>query len=64
MMLFLTTLLSGCQNKPQVFIPPCYVPEQLKTGAQWRDLLEKYIETRASLVLCAEKVSKHNERLD
>lgn len=63
-MLFLTILLSGCQNEPKMFIPPCYIPEQIKQGAMWRDLLEKYIETRESLVVCAEKVSKHNERLD
>lgn len=62
--LFLTISLTGCQNNLISPIPTCHIPDELKSGSTWRDLIEKYVETRDSLILCANKVVQYNERLE
>ena len=62
MMLLMTVLLTGCSNTTNVKtnIPSCHIPDDIEQGSKWIDLVDKYLETRAELVQCAEKVERYN----
>lgn len=57
-------LLISCSSQPTVKskIASCYVPENIKSGDTYKDLVFKFIEHRQYLIVCAERVEGFNAK--